>query len=82
MAHCTLTLCYKEIEFDVDVEGDVVRGGSNSYGSDEPEWIDIEGVAYTHPQRGTPLSPRLVKWIEKNHDDYVSERLIESDSEW
>jgi len=54
MSYTTVTLCFRDIEFGVDVEGHVVRGGSNSYGSDEPEWVEIEGVAYTHPQRARP----------------------------
>jgi len=82
MAHTTVTLCYKETEFEVDVEGDVSTGGSNSYGSDEPEWFDVEGVTYTHPQRGRPLFPALTRWIEKNHYDYVTDLLIEAHESW
>jgi len=82
MAHITVTLYHRGYEFDVDVEGDVVSDGINNYGSDEPAWCDVEGVTYTHPQRDRPLSPILVSWIEKNHGDDITERLIEADNEW
>lgn len=82
MAHTTVTLYHRGCEFDVDVEADVTEGGSNSYGSDEPEWIDVQGVAYTHPRTGKPLSQRLTKWIESNHDAYVTDALIEAHKEW
>lgn len=78
MAHTTITLYHRGCEFDVDVEADVSEGGSNSYGSDEPAWIDVEGVAYTHPRTGKPLSSRLTKWIESNHGEYADTMLIEA----
>lgn len=78
MAYTTITLYHKGCEFDVDIEGDVTTGGSNSYGSDEPAWIEVSGVGYTHPRTGKPLSKRLIDWIESNHDDYVGEALVEA----
>ncbi len=35
----THTTAYVKGGMPVDVEGHVARGGSNYYGSDEPEWI-------------------------------------------
>ena len=78
MAHTSITLYHKGCEFDVDIEGDVTTGGSNSYGSDEPAWIEVSGAVYSHPARGTRLSKRLIDWIESNHMDYVDESLIEA----
>ncbi len=78
MAHTSITLYHKGCEFDVDIEGDVTTGGSNAYGSDEPAWIEVSGVVYTHPARGTRLSKRLIDWIESNHMDYVDESLVEA----
>lgn len=78
MAHTTITLYHKGCEFDVDIEGDVTTGGSNSYGSDDPAWIVISGVGYTHPRTGRPLSKRLIDWIESNHADDVDTLLFEA----
>ena len=78
MAYATITLYHKGCEFDVDIEADIVEGGSNRYGSDEPAWIEIWGVVYTHPARRTILSKRLIDWIESNHMDYVDTSLVEA----
>lgn len=82
MAHTTVTLYHKGCEFAVDVEADVTEGGSNSYGSDEPAWIEVSGEVYTHPRTGKRLSQRLTKWIESNHGDYVGDKLVEAHQEW
>lgn len=82
MTHATVTLCFRDIEFDVDCEGEVTRGGSNSYGSDEPAWIEVSGVSYYHPRTGRPISRRLRDWIEKEYDDYVGDALIEAYESW
>jgi len=82
MAHTTITLYHKGCEFEVDCEGDVSEGGSNSYGRDEPAWIEVDGVSYSSPSNGKPLSERLSRWIDKEHGDYVAEMLIESHSSW
>lgn len=76
-SNATITVEVKGLEVDVDVTGYVTEGGSNSHGSDDPEWIRIEDVAYTHPATGKPLSPRLTALINKEYGDYVEERLTE-----
>lgn len=82
MAHTTVTLYFRDNEFDVDCEGEVTRGGSNSYGSDEPAWVEVSGVGYYHPRTGRPVSKRLSNWIDKEHGDYVADMLIEADESW
>lgn len=79
MAHTTIELEHRGCTFEVDVEGQVLRGGSNRHGSDEPPWIDVEGVGYTHPRTGRALSRRLSNWIDSNHGDYVAECLMDAD---
>ncbi len=41
----------KGIELELDVTGDVVSGGSNRFGSDDPEWADIENIEITFDGR-------------------------------
>lgn len=82
MAHLTLALEVRGCEVEVDVEGDVLTGGSNRYGSDEPEWCEVQGVVYYNPRTGKRLSPRLTKLIESLHDTYVTDRLAETHNEW
>jgi len=77
MTHTTLTFETKGCTFDVVAEADVTHGGSNSHGSDEPTWSDVDSVAYTHPVTGKPISARLIDYIETNHMDYVTDSLIE-----
>lgn len=82
MAHTTVTLCIREVEVEVDCEGEVTSGGSNSYGSDEPAWIEVSGVCYYNPRTGRRLSPRLSKLIDKEHGDYVGDMLVEAHESW
>ena len=78
MTHTTITLYHKGCEFEVIVEGVVTEDGSNSYGSDEPEWIEVSEVVYTHPTAGKRLSNRLIEWIESNCSDYATNMLVEA----
>ena len=78
MAYATITLYHKGYEFDVDIEADIVEGGSNSHGSDEPAWIEVGAVCYSNPNTGKPLSPRLTDWIDLNHREYVGDTLVQA----
>ena len=78
MAYATITLYHKGCEFDVDIEADIVEGGNNRHGSDEPAWIEIGAVCYSNPARRTSLSQRLIDWIESKHMDYVDTSLVEA----
>ena len=74
----TITLYRNGCEFDVNVAADVEQGGSNQYGSDEPEWTVIENRQYTNPKTNKPISERLQTWIETNWLDYVDESLMDA----
>ena len=82
MAHATVELECKGCTFDVVIEADVLEGGSNSHGSDEPEWVEVGTVSYTRPDTGKSLSKRLIKLIEHDHYEYVTDKLIEESQEW
>lgn len=78
MTNTTITIYPKGIEVEVEVEGDVVRGGSNHYGSDEPEWIDVENMTMTRTN-GKPLPKRAAELIWKEYGDYAADMLVESE---
>lgn len=70
-----------EYECEVTVEGYVSHGGSNSYGSDEPAWTEVDDVD-VYNARGKRVSKRLLNKIDSRTWDYIHERLIEADAEW
>lgn len=71
-----------EWELEVEAEGHVSHGGSNSYGSDEPEWTEVEDVELTSPVTGRKLGKRITNAITARQWDYITDLLIESDSNW
>lgn len=79
MASTEITVYPKGIECTVLVEGYVAKGGSNSHGSDEPAWVEVEDMTYTRPD-GSALPARTQALIEKEYGDYATETLIEC--EW
>ena len=72
-----ITVTVKGIEVELLAEGHVVTGGSNSYGSDEPAWCEVEDVALSHTD-GRKLRKDTDALIWKDHSDVISEQLIES----
>ena len=67
--------------FEVIVEGVVTSGGSNSYGSDEPEWTDVEDVEIYRGDNGKPVSVRLHNALLAEYDDKFCQMLME-ESKW
>lgn len=61
----------------VSVEGDVNRGGSNSYGSDEPAWMDVEDVV-VYNSRSKRVSKRFMDKIDAKQWDAITDLLVES----
>lgn len=78
MTHTFITLYVKGYELELVAEGYVDNGGSNSYGSDEPAWTEVE-VTDLYMEDGRKLSKRLKAHILKVHGDYIDEKLIESE---
>ena len=64
--------------FDVEVTGDVSRGGSNAYGSDEPAWIDVDNVEIV-PADHKRLGKRTLAKLEADHWDLICEAIINAD---
>jgi len=70
-----------EYECEVEVEATVSHGGSNSYGSDEPAWTEVEDVI-VYNSRGKRVSKRLMDKIESQCMDYLTDLLVEADAGW
>ena len=61
MAYLILSLDAKpNFEFAIEAFGDVIRGGSDRHGSDEPAWVEVENVKLYHPESNRPVSARTV----------------------
>lgn len=65
----------------VEVVGTVTYGGSNSYGSDDPEWTEVEDVT-VYNARGNRVTQRFLDRIESKTWDYLYDLLVEADSSW
>lgn len=74
-AHPTLHVRGHDVE--VEVIGTITTGGSNSHGSDEPEWIEIEGIEVWHGTRHRRVRPALAKLIIDEYESYIHELLAE-----
>lgn len=67
------------IEVEIFVHYDYATGGSNSYGSDEPAWVevDFDESDLWHSKRTRQLMPIARKRIYKNLQDYIAECVLE-----
>jgi len=65
-------------EFVVSVEAEIITGGSNSHGSDEPEWIecDIRGI-YNPRRYCKKLSETLTEALLHEYGEWFEDCLIE-----
>ena len=68
-----------EYECEVEVEATVSHGGSNSYDSHEPAWVEVEDVT-VYNMRGKRVSKRLMDKIDSKQWDRLTELLAESGS--
>lgn len=76
MEKITVTIEIKGYEFEIDVYADISCGGSSSYGSDEPEWIDVDFKSIYNSKR--KVSDRLYNKIVEEYGDYIEEKFIET----
>jgi hypothetical protein len=76
MEKITVTIEIKGYEFEIDVYADITYGGSPSYGSDEPEWIDVDFKSIYNSKR--KVSDRLYNKIVEEYGDYIEEKFIET----
>lgn len=70
-----------EYECEVEVEGTVSHGGSNSYGSDEPAWTEVDDVV-VYNSRGKRVSKRFMNKIDAKAWEAMTDALVEADSDW
>ena len=64
-------------EVDLAVTGTVERGGSNSYGSDEPAWCAVDVADVTLPN-GKPLPRRMRESLTAKDWEHIEDALIEA----
>jgi hypothetical protein len=80
MAQVTLKIAFNtkaaEWEFDVDAEANIDFGGSNGYGSDEPEWADVGTVSLS--VEGKPIPRRMLASLTEADWDYIDTALVEA----
>ena len=72
-----ITVSPRTIECDVTATGWITTGGSNSHGSDDPAWVEVEDVTLAHTD-GRAMSKRLADLIWMNHSDTIEAALIDS----
>jgi hypothetical protein len=66
--------------FEVEVEANITSGGSNRWGSDEPEWVEVEILNMYNTKTGKKISNRLYSALEKQYGDWMEESFIEENS--
>jgi hypothetical protein len=70
-----LTVEIRGHEFDIVVYGFLSSGGSNSYGSDEPAWTQVEITEIRGLNKNKPVSNRLWDEIMKVYEDTIVEKF-------
>ena len=63
--------------FEVDVYADYYEGGSNRWGSDEPEWVECTVKEIYKAGTCKRVSERLYSALEKEFGDWFEDLLIE-----
>ena len=68
---------YKEVQvrgflFEIEVFLEQTSGGSNSYGSDEPYWVDVEILDIYNCRRGKAVSAKLHDEIIRLYEDTLT----------
>lgn len=66
---------YRGITFRVLVEGELRKGGSDRYGTDEPSWIEAEINSFHRPNGGG-ISKRLASWLGDNCSQLAMQTMI------
>jgi hypothetical protein len=67
---------YRGCTFEIEVYYDYSEGGSNSYGSDEPEWAEVEVTSIYNTRRVRPISDRLSNALLSEYGHLLAENII------
>ena len=68
---------FRGLTLDLTLYGVVSTGGSNRYGSDEPEWADVEHIEIINPRTGKPVTDKLSEELTKLYDEFFVDTLVE-----
>jgi hypothetical protein len=72
-----------EYELTVYAEADVTEGGSNAYGSDDPEWCEVDNVVLTSTVTGRKVGKRIMKSIQAlGQMDHITDLIVEQARMW
>jgi hypothetical protein len=76
-ANINLTIETKAASFDIEVvaEGEIVTGGSNRYGSDEPAYCEVQDMR-VYRKDFSPLPPMLRDHILDQYDDILTDHIV------
>tara|TARA_R110000868_G_scaffold12098_3_gene58591 strand:- start:371 stop:604 length:234 start_codon:yes stop_codon:yes gene_type:complete len=62
--------------FEIEAVVDVSEGGSDSYGSDEPYWLDVEVQDILNPRREKSISDRLREKIIGLYEENIVDKFL------
>lgn len=71
-----LTVEIRGREIDLVVYSFMEKGGSNSYGSDEPAWFSLEVTDIRGLNKNKPVSRRLYDEIMKLYEDNINDKFF------
>lgn len=77
-----MTIAYIKGGMPVEVEGYVETGGSNSYGSDEPAWTEIEVTGIYWANTGKPVTQRFKDSLSASDWESIDEAIYEAECGW
>ena len=75
----TSTTAYVKGGMPVDVEGYVATGGSNSYGSDEPAWCEVEDVVVYWHNSSRRCTPAFLSSLTAADWEAIDQAIIEAE---
>lgn len=77
-----MTIAYVKGGMPIEVEGNVETGGSNSYGSDEPAWTEIEVSGIYWASTGKPVTKRFKDSLSAKDWEAIDEAILEDHNDW
>ena len=69
---------YRGCFFEIEVYYDYSEGGSNSYGSDEPAWVDVDVTSIYGAGRTKPVSKRLSSALMSEYGQSITQSIAET----
>jgi hypothetical protein len=77
MAQTDISVYLRGTECTVTAHGEIEKGGSDSYGSDEPAWVEVDAIEWTRTD-GSALPPRTEALVKLMYGSTAGQALIDS----